>query len=98
MKRNSFLKRCFAAGLFISVPIAGWAVKKNNMRTDKGFKVKSGEARFGERYTMKGVTSNILDVKISGKDTDGGIAVFEQTGQTPNGGPTIPLCCKNLFF
>ncbi len=58
-------------------------------RTDKGFKVKAGEARFGESYTMKGVTANTLDIKISGKDTDGGIAVFEQTGHTLNGGPPL---------
>jgi quercetin dioxygenase-like cupin family protein len=91
MKRNSFIKSCFAAGLFISIPFSGWAVKKNNMRTDKGFKVKSGEARFGEHYKMKGVTSNILDIKISGKDTDGGIAVFEQIGLSPNGGPPLHI-------
>lgn len=58
-------------------------------RTNKGFKVKAGEARFGESYTMKGVTANTLDIKISGKDTNEGIAVFEQTGHTLNGGPPL---------
>lgn len=60
-------------------------------RTDKGFKVESGEARFGIHYKMKGVTSNTLDIKISGKDTDGDLAVFEQTGLTPNGGPPLHI-------
>lgn len=66
--------------------------KKNFiMRDDLGFKVNAGEARFGKHYQMKGVTSNILDIKISGKDTGNEIAVFEQTGLTPNGGPPLHL-------
>jgi len=59
------------------------------MQTKKVFKVNSGEARFGKRYKMKGVTLNNLDIKISGVDTDGELAVFEQTGFTPNGGPPL---------
>lgn len=61
------------------------------MRTNKGFKVASGEARFGTHYRMKGVTLNTLDIKISGKDTNGELAVFEQTGLTPNGGPPLHI-------
>jgi len=59
------------------------------MRTNKGFKVPSGESRFGVHYKMKGVTLNILDIKISGKDTDYDLAVFEQSGLTPYGGPPL---------
>lgn len=58
-------------------------------RTGKEFKVNSGEARFGLSYKMKGITLNILDIKISGKDTENDLAVFEQTGLTPNGGPPL---------
>jgi quercetin dioxygenase-like cupin family protein len=61
------------------------------MRTEKGFKVAAGEGRFGEHFKMKGVTLNVLDVKISAKDTDGDLAVFEQTGFTPNGGPPLHI-------
>ena len=61
------------------------------MRTKKGFKVKSGEARFGKHYKMKGVTLNTLDIKISGSDTENDLAVFEQTGLTPNGGPPLHI-------
>jgi len=61
------------------------------MQIIKGFKVKAGEARFGIHYKMKGVTFNTLDVKISGADTDGKVAVFEQTGLTPNGGPPLHI-------
>ena len=55
----------------------------------KGFKVSAGEARFGKHYKMKGVTLNNLDIKISGADTENNMAVFEQTGFTPNGGPPL---------
>lgn len=60
-------------------------------RTDKGFKVKSGESRSGVHLKMKGVTLNVLDIKISSKDTDGALAVFEQTGYTPKGGPPLHI-------
>ncbi len=60
-------------------------------RTGKGFKVNSGEARFGVHYNMKGVTLNTLDIKISGKDTENDLAVFEQTGLTPKGGPPLHI-------
>lgn len=59
--------------------------------TDKGFKVKSGEARFGVHYKMKGVTLNMLDIKISGNDTENQLVVFEQTGLTPKGGPPLHI-------
>ena len=60
-------------------------------RSDKGFTVKSGEARFGEHYKMRGVTLNQLDIKVSSKDTNGELAVFEQTGFTPKGGPPLHI-------
>lgn len=40
---------------------------------------------------MKGVTLNTLDIKISTLDTEGDLAVFEQTGLTPNGGPPLHI-------
>jgi quercetin dioxygenase-like cupin family protein len=61
------------------------------MRTVKGFKVFTGEARFGEHYKMKGVTVNTLDIKISSSDTDGDLAVFVQVGLTPKGGPPLHI-------
>ncbi len=60
-------------------------------RAEKGFKVNSGEARYGVHYKMKGITLNTLDIKISGKDTQNDLAVFEQTGLTPNGGPPLHI-------
>lgn len=63
----------------------------SGMETNKGFKVNSGEARFNKHYKMKGVTLNTLDIKISAKDTGGSLAVFEQTGLTPKGGPPLHI-------
>jgi quercetin dioxygenase-like cupin family protein len=40
---------------------------------------------------MKGITQNTLDIKISGTDTDNDLAVFEQSGLTPNGGPPLHI-------
>lgn len=57
----------------------------------EGFRVKAGEARFDRHFKMKGVTQNILDIKISAKDTENGLAVFEQTGLSPYGGPPLHI-------
>ncbi len=65
--------------------------RQGNTQAGKPFKVNAGEARFGTRFTMKGVTTNTLDIKISGKDTNGGLAVFEQQGKTPHGGPPLHI-------
>ena len=88
MERRSFFITTFS--LYLSRLFA----KKDSFiigRNGKGFKVNSGEARFGVHYKMKGVTLNTLDIKISGMDTENDLAVFEQTGLTPNGGPPLHI-------
>jgi quercetin dioxygenase-like cupin family protein len=40
---------------------------------------------------MKGVPLNTLDIKISGRDTENDLTVFEQTGLTPKGGPPLHI-------
>ena len=88
MQRRKFLLMTLAA-----YPMASILKIKDKilMRTKEGFKVDAGEARFGKHYQMKGVTLNVLDIKISGTDTDGDLAVFEQTGMTPHGGPPLHI-------
>ena len=88
MKRRNFVLT--ALGIF---PLTFLAQVKTQLtkRTKKGFRVNAGEARFGEHFKMKGVTTNILDIKISSSDTDGELAVFEQTGLSPNGGPPLHI-------
>lgn len=53
------------------------------------FKVPAGDTRADTHFTMRGVTSNTLDVKVSGADTAGRMAVLEQLGHSPNGGPPL---------
>lgn len=45
----------------------------------KGFKVSSGEGRKYGHLRLRGVNSNVLDLKVGKDDTDGNLAVFEQT-------------------
>jgi quercetin dioxygenase-like cupin family protein len=88
MNRKNFITSTLAA-----IPIIAFANVRSfiNLRMEKGFKVNAGEARFGKHYKMKGVTLNTLDIKISGKDTENDLAVFEQTGLTPYGGPPLHI-------
>lgn len=88
MKRRNFILTAIT-----TLPMMGCSNldKEEITSQEKGFKVNQGEARFGEHYKMKGVTLNNLDIKISGKDTGNKIAVFEQTGLTPNGGPPLHI-------
>ncbi|HYX10185.1 MAG TPA: cupin domain-containing protein, partial [Bacteroidales bacterium] len=88
MKREKFILISL-----VMIPLVSFAklTTKIMTRTNKGFKVNSGEARYGKHYKMKGVTLNVLDIKISSHDTDGDIAVFEQNGFTPKGGPPLHI-------
>jgi len=88
MKRGKFILTTLAI-----IPLTAFTkiTYKVMTRTNKGFKVNSGEARFGEHFKMKGVTLNVVDNKISSKDTDGDLAVFEQNGFTPKGGPPLHI-------
>jgi len=88
MRRGKFILTVLAL-----YPLAAYSeiIKTVMTRTNKGFIVKSDEARFGQQYKMKGVTSNVLDTKISSSDTNGDIAVFEQNGHTPKGGPPLHI-------
>lgn len=88
MKRRKLIITALA---FYPVNLFAKIISGISLTTKKGFKVNAGEARFGVHYKMKGVTLNTLDIKISGKDTENEIAVFEQTGLTPKGGPPLHI-------
>lgn len=88
MKRRKFMLSTLAIYPFTIFTNIKNMIRK---RTEIGFKVNSGQARFGRHYKMKGVTLNVLDIKISGRDTDGDLSVFEQTGLSPNGGPPLHI-------
>lgn len=87
MKRNQFILSALTVAI---APLATVAQNNNNMkRNDKGFKINAGEGRLHGHIKLKGVNQNIIDVKISGKDTDGDLFVFEQTSLTQGKG--VPL-------
>lgn len=87
MHRKRFLLTAIAA-VFAVLITKGQALA---MSISKGFKIAAGATRNGEHFTMKGVTANTLDLKIGSADTGGGMAVFEQIGQSPNGGPPLHI-------
>lgn len=87
MKRSKFL-----LALIASVPLTALArFKGGQSREDKGFKVGAGEGRTHGHIQLKGVNANILDLKVSGKDTNGELAIFEQTGLSPKRGTPLHI-------
>jgi quercetin dioxygenase-like cupin family protein len=89
MERNKFIITMLGA---VTVPLVGFPqILKTSMGSDKGFKVKAGEGRIHGHIKLKGVNSNILDVKVSGADTDGGLAIFEQTSLSQGRGTPLHL-------
>jgi quercetin dioxygenase-like cupin family protein len=85
MKRSKFL-----LAVISSVPLTALAnYKERETRKGKGFKVGAGEGRTHGHIQLKGVNANILDPKVSGKDTNGALAIFEQTGLSPKRGTPL---------
>lgn len=88
MNRNKFIITLLTA--VTAIPLLGFTQKKVLIeRTNKGFKVNAGEGRIHGHIKLKGVNENILDLKISGNDTDGGFALFEQTSISPGRGTPL---------
>lgn len=85
MQRNKFLLTLLASAPLVAIA----KVKKIFVRSDKGFKVLNGEGRIHGHMKLKGVNSNILDLKVSGSDTDGTLAIFEQTSVSPKRGTPL---------
>ncbi|GHA33997.1 hypothetical protein GCM10007103_14440 [Salinimicrobium marinum] len=87
MKRISFITALFS---FSTLPL-WWSRLREEVksRTTTGFKVNKGEGRYHGSLTLRGVNSNILKVKISGKDTDGDLAIFEQTSLSQGRGTPL---------
>ncbi len=86
MKRKSFILTSLS--VFPMVALAKLKFKMV-MKTNKGFKINAGEGRIHGHIKLKGVNSNILDVKVSGSDTDGALAIFEQTSLSQGKGTPL---------
>jgi quercetin dioxygenase-like cupin family protein len=77
MKRNSFIITLLG---LTAAPLAfGIQNEKRSPSERVGFKTDAGEGRIHGHIRLKGINSNILDLKVSGKDTNGDLAIFEQT-------------------
>ncbi len=88
MKRGKFILTTLSV-----IPLALFANTKINllMGTDKGFKINAGEGRIHGHLKLKGVNENILDLKVSGSDTDGALAIFEQTSLSKGKGTPLHI-------
>lgn len=86
MKRNIFLKSCLALGAFVSAPVTVFAKARKMFRIDKGYMVGAGKDRFGK--TIKPFDGDSFFTKVSTKDTDGDLYVFEST-RIEEGGPSL---------
>ncbi len=80
MQRRKFLTSTLAA-----TSLAAVAEPLSRADAPKPFTVKAGEARFGVHTPYRGVNGN--DLKISGKDTNGHLAIFEYVGKEKVGPP-----------
>jgi quercetin dioxygenase-like cupin family protein len=87
MKRRTFIGAAIAAAPLVS----GVYPPTGTDQDEGGFKVPAGEGRRHGHIQLKGVNVNILDVKISGKDTAGALAIFEQTSLSPGKGTPLHI-------
>lgn len=77
MQRKEFLLTTLTALPALAIGQLS-ASKKKNLSATEPFIVDEGRSRFGEKVLFLGVHPN--DLKISSKDTDGQLSVFEYTG------------------
>lgn len=85
MKRNSFIKAFSTALSFLVTPIHVFA-REHIKRVDKGIIVKAGKDRFDKPVSL--FEGDTFFTKVSAKDTDGDVYVFEST-RIKEGGPSF---------
>ena len=93
MKRRNFI-----LSSFVAAPVLASASQlTTNDNTPESFTVKTGEARFGTHTPFRGVNPN--DLKISKRDTEGSVAMFEYIG-TEKTGPSFHVHLKQdeIFY
>ena len=95
MKRRNFLLTTAAV---IPVIAMGQDSKPQVERGKKGFVVKATESRFNEKTALGGTSPN--DIKVSSKDTNGDLTVFEYTGNEKGGPPLMfmPIRMRYSLF
>jgi quercetin dioxygenase-like cupin family protein len=89
MKRKRFIASMLA------LPAGSFAFSIQNQTgyssDNNGFKIRSGEGRIHGHVKLKGVNENILDLKVSGQDTKGELAIFEQTSISQGRGTPLHI-------
>jgi len=75
MERKKFIQQSIGAVTLLAL---GKSASAANVSEKKPFKIEAGKGRFNESFLYKGKNPN--DIKISGKDTDGQVAMFEYIG------------------
>jgi quercetin dioxygenase-like cupin family protein len=76
--------------MLTAAPLAACAqTKKITAEKGRAFKAAAGEGRIHGHLRLKGVNENILDLKVSGKDINGRLAIFEQTSLSPKRGTPL---------
>jgi quercetin dioxygenase-like cupin family protein len=89
MERKRFLSGILG---FAFAPFALKIQTQAGSKSDiKGFKIDSGQGRIHGHLKLKGVNENILDLKVSGKDTNGELAIFEQTSISQGRGTPLHI-------
>jgi quercetin dioxygenase-like cupin family protein len=89
MERKRFLSGLLA---FTFAPVELLIQNQTGSKSDsKGFKIDSGVGRIHGHLKLKGVNANILDLKVSGKDTNGELAIFEQTSISQGRGTPLHI-------
>lgn len=89
MKRKKFIAGTLATAV---LPLVGKSFGiLNQTEVGKGFKINKGEGRLHGHITLKGVNANILDLKVSGTDNNGNLAVFEQTSISQGKGTPLHI-------
>ena len=84
MKRNIFVKSCLSAATFLSGSFSLMAKTISALRANKGFKINNGKDRYDRKLTP--FDGDTFFTKISTKDTDGDLYIFEST-RIKEGGP-----------
>jgi mannose-6-phosphate isomerase-like protein (cupin superfamily) len=88
MERNYFLKSCFTIVAMATNPIAFISKKISEFRANGGFMVAAGGSRSDKAISL--LEGDTFYSKISAKDTDGDLYVYEST-RIKEGGPSHHL-------
>ncbi len=86
MQRHSFLRLIASATAFLTMPFSIYAKSKWGTRVDEGFNVGAGKDRFDKPINL--YEGDTFYTKVSTKDTDGDMYVFEST-RMKKGGPSL---------